>query len=739
MDHRETTSARAEGCDLEAALAAGALFDALVGGCGQGGDGVVDAELLLGPEAKIEAVIPEGTWLLERALGEGGLGRWLPFAQTGLETGDRLAPGQALVRRGGGGWYDLAAEWVAEAIDDRRGPAYGRWVQAALNQVAAAGLQVDGILGPRSRQAVQSFQRQHGLAPDGIVGPRTEQALVAAGAPPPSPGGAFSPPPGFGPPPALVPPGVPPALLPAACQGPPTVLARFVRGSAALTPEHHGAVAGLAARIASSQSSPRPLHLVCLVGHTDASGDDAYNQRLGEERAEAVRQALAAQLEALQPSLATAAVTYHLVSLGEQAPVASNATADGQAQNRRVEVFLGAVAGEAPFDPTLSAAEEDRVRREQAIGRTPLGPELVEHSGNADADLDLITEGVLCSRSSFVLDSPRGGFCAFPGAVRGTPEHTAMRPRVAAVLAETPQLAAADKAELERRTSQGFADAAASQPLSGARPRDVDALTAQLAPQLTPGQPGQAAFRTRVEAIYDFVLRDRLERIERREVARLQDAAAGTTADYNLFGPRGSVRRGAYSPFVIADPLRSNAADRATFRAQHDVVVLAMNLLLESGPDLAVVGLDAPRAVAHVTQNLMAAGRSLKDVVLTGNTFSWTLHQNERQRALRPVADRLLDSGLRWRQCVEVVFEALAGTMPVPPQVVGATNYLNPAAVPRPPAFENARCYLGQVGCHCFYFSQAGGCPAGFGGGRPRDGFCARQPGAQPRCQAGRP
>jgi len=43
---------------------------------------------------------------------------------------------------------------------------------------------VDGIFGPRTRQAVISFQEAHGLARDGIVGPLTLAALKSAGAQP---------------------------------------------------------------------------------------------------------------------------------------------------------------------------------------------------------------------------------------------------------------------------------------------------------------------------------------------------------------------------------------------------------------------------------------------------------------------------------------------------------------------------------------------------------------------------
>lgn len=52
-----------------------------------------------------------------------------------------------------------------------------RQIQAALNQVMQAGLQVDGILGPLTLDKVREFQRRHGLSVDGRVGPQTTAVL----------------------------------------------------------------------------------------------------------------------------------------------------------------------------------------------------------------------------------------------------------------------------------------------------------------------------------------------------------------------------------------------------------------------------------------------------------------------------------------------------------------------------------------------------------------------------------
>jgi len=68
--------------------------------------------------------------------------------------------------------------------------------QQLLNQHGAAPpLVVDGIFGPKTRQATIEFQKSRGLAPDGIIGPLTWGALES-GAPGPQPPGPQPQPPG---------------------------------------------------------------------------------------------------------------------------------------------------------------------------------------------------------------------------------------------------------------------------------------------------------------------------------------------------------------------------------------------------------------------------------------------------------------------------------------------------------------------------------------------------------------
>jgi len=74
-----------------------------------------------------------------------------------------------------------------------------------------------------------------------------------------------------------------------------------------------------------------PSLTIEAVGHTDSVGSDAYNLKLGERRATAVANYLASQGASLS--------RIDIRSEGEARPVASNATAEGRAENRRVEIL----------------------------------------------------------------------------------------------------------------------------------------------------------------------------------------------------------------------------------------------------------------------------------------------------------------------------------------------------------------------------------------------------------------
>jgi outer membrane protein OmpA-like peptidoglycan-associated protein len=69
---------------------------------------------------------------------------------------------------------------------------------------------------------------------------------------------------------------------------------------------------------------------IAVEGHTDSVGSDEYNQRLSVRRAKAVKDYLAGK--GIDPSRMS------VTGYGESKPVASNDTAEGRAQNRRVEL-----------------------------------------------------------------------------------------------------------------------------------------------------------------------------------------------------------------------------------------------------------------------------------------------------------------------------------------------------------------------------------------------------------------
>ena len=75
-----------------------------------------------------------------------------------------------------------------------------------------------------------------------------------------------------------------------------------------------------------------PQTMIDVYGHTDSVGSDAYNQTLSENRARSVADYLSAR--GVQP------VRIATRGFGESQPTASNATDEGRAANRRVELRI---------------------------------------------------------------------------------------------------------------------------------------------------------------------------------------------------------------------------------------------------------------------------------------------------------------------------------------------------------------------------------------------------------------
>jgi len=76
-------------------------------------------------------------------------------------------------------WEALLENVAADLPTLRLTTPYTRGQSVRLLQEKLGRVAVDGIFGPNTRSAVQSFQRKKGLVADGIVGPKTWRALLS--------------------------------------------------------------------------------------------------------------------------------------------------------------------------------------------------------------------------------------------------------------------------------------------------------------------------------------------------------------------------------------------------------------------------------------------------------------------------------------------------------------------------------------------------------------------------------
>ncbi|MEG3630521.1 OmpA family protein [Streptomyces poriticola] len=100
----------------------------------------------------------------------------------------------------------------------------------------------------------------------------------------------------------------------------------FGKDSARLSGESKSRIAGIAEEI-RAQGATR----VRVFGFTDNLGSSAHGDVLSKQRANAVQDVLAKELN-------DADVTYEVRGYGEQYPIADNSTETGRKKNRRVEV-----------------------------------------------------------------------------------------------------------------------------------------------------------------------------------------------------------------------------------------------------------------------------------------------------------------------------------------------------------------------------------------------------------------
>jgi outer membrane protein OmpA-like peptidoglycan-associated protein len=104
--------------------------------------------------------------------------------------------------------------------------------------------------------------------------------------------------------------------------------ATFAAGTTALTPAARHAIDAFIRQVPGLQERQ-----VVVVGHTDRTGSEEANYRLGQKRAAAVAHYLLGA-HGVDP------VRVQVTSAGDTQPVADNAMAEGRQQNRRVEILV---------------------------------------------------------------------------------------------------------------------------------------------------------------------------------------------------------------------------------------------------------------------------------------------------------------------------------------------------------------------------------------------------------------
>ncbi|MUJ37912.1 OmpA family protein [Aliivibrio fischeri] len=101
----------------------------------------------------------------------------------------------------------------------------------------------------------------------------------------------------------------------------------FKNNGSELAPESHAELDSIAAILIE-----HPQATVNIVGHTDSSGSEAYNQKISEDRAKSVSDYL--QEKGVKKTQINAR------GEGESNPIATNKTAEGRSANRRVDIEI---------------------------------------------------------------------------------------------------------------------------------------------------------------------------------------------------------------------------------------------------------------------------------------------------------------------------------------------------------------------------------------------------------------
>jgi outer membrane protein OmpA-like peptidoglycan-associated protein len=108
----------------------------------------------------------------------------------------------------------------------------------------------------------------------------------------------------------------------------------FAFDSAALNPQFNSVLDKVAQTLLEYDQT-----VIQIAGHTDSTGSHAYNMKLSDQRAASVKSYLAGH--------GVPGQRMHTIGAGPDHPIADNATEEGRAQNRRVEITIVPVTEEA--------------------------------------------------------------------------------------------------------------------------------------------------------------------------------------------------------------------------------------------------------------------------------------------------------------------------------------------------------------------------------------------------------
>lgn len=193
-----------------------------------------------------------------------------------------------------------------------------------------------GLASAANAQNIQNWRNASGDAWKNASGQCWRSGTWTPATAAPDCDGAIAPPPPPAPAPAPVavptPPPPPPPPAPAPAPQPPAASkvtyaadTFFDFDKSVLKPEGKAKLDDLVSKVKAIN-----LEVIIAVGHTDADGTDAYNQKLSVRRSEAVKAYLVSK--GIEKN------RIYTEGKGEKQPIADNRTKEGRAKNRRVEI-----------------------------------------------------------------------------------------------------------------------------------------------------------------------------------------------------------------------------------------------------------------------------------------------------------------------------------------------------------------------------------------------------------------